>query len=98
MHIPVAPKTRTRKWPESEDASCDLNSTLGSSVTVKMNFWKCFFGFPSCTSGLIPCSASGAVELESSQAGAAFRAEKQTKHTKKLAAQSVRRQRTQNGF
>ena len=28
MHIPVAPKTRTRKWPESEDASCDLNSQL----------------------------------------------------------------------
>ena len=27
MHIPVAPKTRTRKWPESEDASCDLNSS-----------------------------------------------------------------------
>ena len=27
MHVPVAPKTRTRKWPENEDASCDLNST-----------------------------------------------------------------------
>ena len=26
MCIPVVPKTRTRKWPESEDASCDLNS------------------------------------------------------------------------
>ena len=30
MHVPVAPKTRTRKWPGSEDAPCDLNSSNGA--------------------------------------------------------------------
>ena len=34
MRIPVVPKTRTRKWPESEDASCDLNSSSASGAKL----------------------------------------------------------------